>query len=135
MLNNNHDNDHHAGKTDVIFSSSTLSDDTPATLERTRIYQGALTLTKDNPQMQWHVSRRAKVFLCKKAGGEYPCDYPGINLKTTIIKSSDKTVIFSGEIATNHSQKYDYDIDVIISVDTSRVGPEGAQMYVHLEEQ
>ncbi|USK83590.1 hypothetical protein [Peribacillus asahii] len=112
----------------VVNPTETLRD-------RTRIFQDVLTLTKENNRMQWHVRNRAKVFLCKKAGGEYPCDLHGINLFVQIIKSSDQTIIFSGEVASNFNRKFNYDIDVIISVDTERVGPDGAAMYVHLEEQ
>ncbi|MCL6661803.1 hypothetical protein [Paenibacillus amylolyticus] len=99
------------------------------------IFQNHIILTKENNRMQWHVKSYAKVFLCKKAGGRYPCDYHGIDLFVQIIKSSDQTVLFSGAVSTNLDQRYNDDIDVIISVDPDIVGPDGAAMYVHLEEQ
>ncbi|WP_267379752.1 hypothetical protein [Bacillus sp. GM_Baccil_2] len=100
----------------------------------TIIFQNHIILTKDNWKMQWHVTYPAKVFLCKKAGGRYPCDYHGINLHVEIYRSRDNKLIFEGAIATNFKQTYDYDIDVIISVDPEIVGPDGAAMYVHLED-
>lgn len=86
-------------------------------------------------KMKWHVTSLAEVFLCKKSNGRYPCDYHGINLHVEIYRSKDNKLIFEGAITTEFMQIYDFDIDVIISVDSEKVGADGSAMYVHLEDQ
>ncbi|QLG39948.1 MULTISPECIES: hypothetical protein [unclassified Paenibacillus] len=123
----------HDSETNLEQNSFMVDDDNggTATLERVRVAQEVIELTKEDGPKQWHVKNRAKVFMCKKAGGQYPCDCPGVNLFVEIKKSNDQSIIFSGEVATNIDRKFDFDIDVTISNQDTAPG----SMYVHLEEQ
>jgi hypothetical protein len=101
------------------------------------IFQNHIILFKGQ-KATWYVPFRAKVFCCKKHSGPadtYPCDYHGIDMNLKVTQVSDSRVLFNAPISGQFFRLFNADVIVEVSVDDSRVGSDGAAMYIHLEKQ